>query len=78
MKSGTYLALAVWLLICLADLHKHNKNVDKLFADPDPNLPDGKHSRMRNELHIELYGFYLLLIALLVLFVLNLISDLSH
>ena len=68
-------AVIVLLIICLVDLNDHNKKVDKMFADPDPNLPDARHWRMRHELHVSLYGFYLLLILLIALLIKSLINE---
>ncbi len=74
MSSTILLSVTIWYAICLVDLHAHNQRVDKRFADPDPNNLDPEYSRLRRELHVSMYGFYILLAVLIILNIRNLIA----
>ena len=65
----TYIGLLIILLLCVADLHRHNRKVEEMF----PDYGDEKQDKMRRELTIELYGFYLLIFALIILSVISII-----
>ncbi len=60
-----YILCAVWLIICLVDLHNHNKKIEKMF--PEEFNPD--HRRNRDNLTISFYPFGFLLVMLIVLFI---------
>jgi hypothetical protein len=64
MEFG-YLGCAIWLAICMVDLHSHNKKLEKMF--PDESNADHRNKRM--ELSISLYGFGFLMVILIGLFV---------
>jgi hypothetical protein len=69
MNYGLYIGAIITLILCILDLHKHNRIVEELFPDYD------KDYKMRSNLLIEMYGFYFLLAILVIGFVLFIIGE---
>lgn len=57
-----YLACAIYLFFAIGDLQQHNKKVVEYF--PDDIDPD--QNRARRDLTVNVFGFYLILIILVV------------
>ena len=59
--------LIVCILIVAYNIHelnKHNQKVEQDFADPNPNLPDDKHHRLRERMKVSLVESVILLFLL--------------
>lgn len=60
-----YLGCAVFLILGIVSLNDHNKKLESMFPDNNNDF----HRRAKMELHVSLYVFYLLLFALIALFI---------
>lgn len=63
MKTGLW----VMLVLCIAEIidkNDHNKKVDKMFPDPDPDILDPEIGKKRSSLHVGVYGLYLILLGI--------------
>ena len=60
-----YIICAVWLVVCLVDLHNHNNKVNEMFPDHS----DRRQNEKRHDLTISFYGFGFLIIMMIGFFI---------
>lgn len=55
------------LFYCIYTLNRHNEKVDRMFADPDPHILDEKLYEKRRQLQVDMIGFYILAVLLVLI-----------